>query len=439
MRKLKYGIAIIAIIGIVSGSIPYIIKTSIDNTIKQKQQELQQNGIKLIVLNSTGYLNSKREVIIKIQDTIKFMNYMSKVLETDIKMISLLTDNGVSFENLSLKGIAKNTNIFPKNIDILLSFDELPNKLKQLMKKEPIINKLIKELSAELRINRNGNLTFASLNNIVLISNEVTVKILEPKININENNYLTTIQNMIFKLKKRKENVLVYFDGINDNLNYNDRFDLDRITTIDKIKLNITSYHRNANISYESENNKIKVQYNSNNNELNMGVGYNIDNMSLSTQKIDTKLDSLTLNIGFNGLKEQSIKEMRELINYQNNKAEILNVFKPKLQEILNHGFSMHIESNISNISNNKSNIFKAKIISIDLTTKIKRNNLNKNSNPNDIAKSLSVTGTIKMDKNIVDLLKPMQKYNTNIIKGISNFNIKLINDNLLINGYVIK
>ena len=44
MGKLKYGIATIAIAGIVGGSIPYITKNSVDNSIQQKQNELQKDG-----------------------------------------------------------------------------------------------------------------------------------------------------------------------------------------------------------------------------------------------------------------------------------------------------------------------------------------------------------------------------------------------------------
>jgi hypothetical protein len=438
MGKLKYGIATIAIAGIVGSSIPYITKNSIDNSIQQKQNELQKDGIKLNIIKNIGYISSKREVTVKIQDTIKFIDYISKNLEIDAKTINELTNNGSYLENLSIKGTIENTNIFPKNINILLALDELPNDLKQLMRKELIVNKLIKALSLKLKINTNGGLTFISLNDIVINDEDISAKILQPQIIINKNNYLTSIQNMTFKLNERKESALIYLDDIKDNLNYKNSFNLDEITTINKIKFNYknSKQYKNTSISYESKNNEIKVNSNSKNDELNTAISYKIGNSSFNTNDIDTKIDNLVLSIGFNGLKEQPIKK---LADYKNSEAEVLNILEPRLQEIINYGFSMNLESNINNIRNNKSNIFEAKNININLVAKLKRNNLNKNSNQDDIIKNISVNGVIKMDKNIIDLMKPIQEYNTNIINGISNFDIKFIDGKLLVNEHEIK
>ncbi len=438
MGKLKYGIATIAIVGIVGGSIPYITKNSVDSSIQQKQNELQKDGIKFNVIKNTGYISSKREVTVKIQDTIKFIDYISKNLEIDVKTINELTNNGAYLENLSIKGTIENINIFPENINVSLLLDELPNDLKQLMRKEPIVNKLIKSLSLKLKVDTNGELTFISLNDIIINDEDMNTKILQPQVIINKNNYLTSIQNMTFKLNERKESALIYLDNIKDNLNYKNSFNLDEITTINKIKFNYknSKQYENTSISYESKNNELKVNSNSKNDELNMAISYNIGNSSLNTNDIDTKIDNLVLNIGFKGLKEQPIKE---LTDYKNSEAEVLNILEPRLQEIINYGFSINLESNINNIRNNKSNIFEAKKIYINLTAKLKRNNLNKNSKPDNIAKNISVTGVIKMDKNIIDLIKPIQEYNTNIINGISNFDIKFIDGNLLVNEHKIK
>lgn len=438
MGKLKYTIATMAIAGIVGSSMPYITKSSINNSIQQKQNELQKDGINFNIITDIGYINSEREITIKIQDSIKFIDYISKTLEIDVKTIDELTNNGAYLEDLSIKGTIKNTNIFPENVNISLSLDKLPSDLKKLMRKEPIVNKLIKALSLKLKVDTHGNLTFVSLNDMVINDEDITAKILQPEIIINENNYLTHIQNITIKLNERRENILIYLDDIKDNLNYENSFNLDETTTINKIKFNYTNTKRyeNTNISYTSENNKMKVNSNSKNDELNMAIKYNIGSSSLNTPKIDTQIDNLILNIGFNGLKEQPIKE---LADYKNSEAEFSNILEPRLQEIVNYGFSMNLESNINNIRNNKSNIFEAKNININLIAKLKRNNLNKNSNPDDIAKNISVTGVIKMDKNIIDLIKPIQEYNTNIINGVSNFDIKLIDGLLLVNEHEIK
>ncbi len=166
-----------------------------------------------------------------------------------------------------------------------------------------------------------------------------------------------------------------------------------------------------------------------------MLINYSVENSTLFTNKIDIKIDNFNLKIGFIGLKEQPIKE---LLNYKNTELEILNIAQSRLQEIVNYGFSMNLESNINNIRNNKSNVFEAKNINFNLIGKIKRNNLNMYSSKENIAKDISITGVIKMDKKIIDLIKPIQQYNTNMINGISIFNIEFIDGKLSVNNHYI-
>ncbi len=66
MGKLKYGIAAVAIVGITGTSIPYITKSSIENNINKKQNELKKNGVDFKIISNSGYLNSKKEILIKI-------------------------------------------------------------------------------------------------------------------------------------------------------------------------------------------------------------------------------------------------------------------------------------------------------------------------------------------------------------------------------------
>lgn len=435
MGKLKYGIATIVISGIVGTSIPYITKNSINDSISQKQNEFKNNGIDFEIISNNGYLDSKREIVIKIEDSIKFIDYVSKTLEVDIKTLNDLTDNGAFLDNLSIKGTILNTNIFPKNINVSLSLDELPNDLKTLMRKEPIVNKLIKSLALKLKVDTNGKIQFISLNDIIINDEDITAKILKAQININNNNYLTSIQNITLKSDKPKEKILFYLDDIKDNLDYKNSFNLNEITTINKIKFDYINNKRyeNSKISYTSENNKIVVNSNSKNDELDMSINYDIGNSAFYTNDIDTKIDNLNLKIGFNGLKEQPIKE---LLNYKNTESEILNIEESRFQEIANYGFSMNLEANINNIRNNKLNVFEAKNININLIAKLKRNHLNTNSTQDDIMKNISVTGVIKMDKHIIDTMKSVQQYNTNIINGISNFDIKFTDGELLVNNH---
>lgn len=434
MGKFKYGIAAVALVGIVGGSMPYITKNSIDNSIKEKQNELLKDGINLNIVDDEGYINSKREIKIQIKDSIKFIDYISESFEIDVEILNKLTNHGEYLENLSLNGSIKNSNIFPKNISVSLTLDELPNDLKQLMRKEPIVNKLIKSLSLQLKIDTSDNIKFVSLNDIIINDEKITAQILQPKMNISKNNYLTSIQNMTLKLKERKENVLIYFDDIKDKLNYRNSFNFDETTTINNIKFNYisTSRHKN-NISYSSTDNEIKMNSNSKNDELNMKTDYVMGNSFLRAGNIDAKVDDLALTVGFKGFKEQPIIE---LLDFKNSQAEVSNILESRLQEIANYGFTINLKSNINNIRNNKATIFTAKNINISLNAKLKRNNLNKDSTSRDIAEKFSVNGLIKMDKKIIDLIKPIQKYNTNIINNVSNFDIKLINGKLFINEH---
>jgi hypothetical protein len=430
-NKIKYGLVIIAITIIVGVSIPYITKNSINNTIHQKKSELKNNGINLKIISNNGYFDSKREILIKIEDSIKFIDYMSKNLILDIETLNDLTDNGVFLDNLSIKGTILNTNIFPKNINISLSPDELPNDLKTLMKKESIINKLIKSLTLKLKADTDGHITFITLNDIIINDKYGSVKILNPKININNDDYITNIQNITLKSSNsKKESILLYLDGIQD-VSYENN--LNRITTIDKIKLNLA--YNKIKTSYASDNNKISLNLNSKNDELDMSMSYSVENSKLYTNNIDAKIDYLNLQVGFKGLKEQPIME---IINYIGTESKNIEYTDAIVQEIANYGFSMNLKANVNNVINNKSNPFTVKNIDIDLIAKLKRNNLTKNSDKNKIAKNILITGVIKMDEHIVDLIDFMQQYNTNIVNGISNFEIKFIDGVFLINNHKI-
>jgi hypothetical protein len=430
-NKIKYGLVIIAITIIVGVSIPYITKNSINNTIHQKKSELKNNGINLKIISNNGYFDSKREILIKIEDSIKFIDYMSKNLILDIETLNDLTDNGVFLDNLSIKGTILNTNIFPKNINISLSPDELPNDLKTLMKKESIINKLIKSLTLKLKADTDGHITFITLNDIIINDKYGSVKILNPKININNDDYITNIQNITLKSSNsKKESILLYLDGIQD-VSYENN--LNRITTIDKIKLNLA--YNKIKTSYASDNNKISLNLNSKNDELDMSMSYSVENSKLYTNNIDAKIDYLNLQVGFKGLKEQPINE---IINYIGTESKNIEYTDAIVQEIANYGFSMNLKANVNNVINNKSNPFTVKNIDIDLIAKLKRNNLTKNSDKNKIAKNILITGVIKMDEHIVDLIDFMQQYNTNIVNGISNFEVKFIDGVFLINNHKI-
>jgi hypothetical protein len=432
-NKIKYGLAIIAITIIAGVSIPYITKNSINNTIHQKKSELKNNGINLKIISNNGYFDSKREILIKIEDSIKFIDYMSKNLILDIETLNDLTDNGVFLDNLSIKGTILNTNIFPKNINISLSPDELPNDLKTLMKKESIINKLIKSLTLKLKADTDGHITFITLNDIIINDKYDSVKILNPKININNDDYITNIQNITLKSSNsKKESILLYLDGIQD-VSYENNLNLNGITTIDKIKFNLDLAYNKIKTSYASDNNKISLNLNSKNDELDMSMGYSVENSKLYTNNIDAKIDYLNLQVGFKGLKEQPINE---IINYIGTESETIEYTGAIVQEIANYGFSMNLKANVNNVINNKSNPFAVKNIDIDLIAKLKRNNLTKNSDKNKIAKNILITGVIKMDEHIVDLIDFMQQYNTNIVNGISNFEVKFIDGVFLINNH---
>lgn len=431
MGKLKYGIATVAIAAIIGGAIPYITKNSIDNVISKKKNNLITNGIDLNVISSDGYINSKREILIKIQDTIKFIDYVSKNLDIDTKILNELTNDGSLLENISIKGTMLNTNFFPNTIDVSLAFQELPNDLKELMREEPLVKQLINSLDLKLKLDTNGNVTFVSLNDIVMNDENITAKMLKHKTIINENNYLTSIQNITLKINEIKEKFLIYFDDIKEDLHYENSFNFNDIITINKIKLDYAN--NNNEIVYASENNKMDVNSNSKDDELNIEMKYSIGNSSLNTNDIDAKFDNFIFNLKFNNLKEQPV---RELVNYENSDTKVLNIVDQRLQEIINYGFSINFESNISNISNKKSNVFEAKNINVNLTAKLKRNNLNENSDVDTMLKNISVIGVIKMDKNIIDLIKPIQQYNTNIINGISEFDIKFIDGKLFVNEH---
>jgi len=190
MIKVIYVIvAIMIVIGSAVSSIPYFTKDTIETIIVKKQKELSSHGIDFKVVSNTGYFNSKREMIVNFTDVRKFLEYFENRLEIDKSLLTTLTQDEKSFEQISLKGILKNTNTLPHKIESFLSIDNLPENLQKQISNNKILEKLMNSLSLQLNFSIFGIVNYINLNGIVIsnktISDPVKIEFLNDSLIVN--------------------------------------------------------------------------------------------------------------------------------------------------------------------------------------------------------------------------------------------------------------
>ncbi|MEA3316076.1 MAG: hypothetical protein U9Q30_09490, partial [Campylobacterota bacterium] len=296
MSVLKYGLAVIGVVGIVA-SVPYIAKNSIDNNLIKKQIELKKNGVSLEFIKDEGYFNINRNLSIKFTNEEKVLNYILANSDTDEVLLRELTSNGKLFKEISFKGIIKNNNIISQDFsEVILSFDKLPSILEKAMYKNIKLKKTIEDFKLNMIIDRDGKVLSLSSTDIDLKDNKTEIKLLNPKVILEDSGTKTTISHILF----------------------NEKY-----------------------ISYKSDNNSILNKNSIKNNNLNLVFGIETSSMELNINNIKTKLDSFSLNTNINNLKNDTTKEF--VLDMNN---------EQKLLEIINYGLSMKLESSLKNLKN---------------------------------------------------------------------------------------
>lgn len=378
MSILKYGLAVVGVVGIV-GSVPYIVKNSIDNNLTKKQIELKDNGISLDFSKNESYITINRELSLKFTNEEKVLKYILANSDIDEVFLRQVTLNGKLLKEITFKGIVKNDNIISQNLSkVILSFDKLPHSLEKAIEKNIELKKAIKDFKLNMLIDRDGKILSLSSTDIYLKDNKTEIKLLNPKVILEDSGSKTTISHISFKE------------------NY---------------------------ISYKSDNNTITNKNIVKDNNINLIFGVDTSNVELYMNNIKTTLDSFSLNSNINNLKNDTTKEF--VLNINN---------EQKLQEIINYGLSIKLDANLKNLKNNMGKI---KTIDLDLNIDISKNNI---SNVDELLKYLSVDGVLTLDNDTVAAIGmlgvPISVYNTNIDvpNNLSIFNIKYLNNKLLIN-----
>ena len=346
MSKLKLGLASVAIAGMVVGGMPYITKNSIDTVITEKQSELLNKGLALEVTKHQGYFDSQRKI--KFTDTVKILDFISKAIRLDIEIVRDLTNNGMIFEDVSFKGTVKNSNLLPANVKAQIRLDELPQNLKEAMNKNEDLKKFINALLLNVEFDTSGNIIFVSMNDLIIQNKDVVAKMIKPEVKIDKNIYDTSIQNMTFNISKNREYLLIYLDGIKDKLRYEDELNFEDKLTISQLKFNFKEKRRRTqNIKFESSDNSIFTQMKTANNKLDAKVQYDLNNILFSIKNINTTIEQFGLGFTFKDVKEEPLRLLNETLT---DEYKLSRILEPSLQEIVNNGLSMNINSKIKNV-----------------------------------------------------------------------------------------
>ena len=190
MIKVIYVIlAIVMVIGSAVSSIPYFTKDTIETIIVKKQKELSSHGIDIRVVSNTGYFNSTREITIKFTDKKKVLRYFENRLQIEKSLLTTITQDEKSFEQISFKGILKNKNTLPHKIESFLMIDKLPENLQEQIANNKILEKLMNSLSLQLNFDIFGVVNYINLNDIVIankvITEQLTVDFLDNNLIVN--------------------------------------------------------------------------------------------------------------------------------------------------------------------------------------------------------------------------------------------------------------
>jgi len=432
MSKLKYGVGSIVVAALIVGGLPYVVKNSIDSIIEKRQTELSSKGMDLKVVSHEGYFESTREINIKFTDSVKVLDYISELTNLDIGTLNSLTNNGLIFSDISFKGIVKNSNLFSQTIKTQISIDQLPLDVQQSMANDKTLDDFIKSLLLSIDFNEDGEVSYISLNDLIIKDEDVEVKLLKPELNIEGDIYNTTIKNITFNINQDYENMLIYIDDIKDTLHYTDEFNFEEEANIAKLQFNYKNQYSRADVEYKSTNNNIKTSSNIEDQQFNMTLGYDMSDVFLRAQSTDTNIEKFAFNIELNEIKESPLRVLNDALTDEYRFSQLL---VPQVQELVNDGFKINIGSKINNIQNVN---VAAKEIAIDLKINLLKNTLNQYSRMDNILGYVRADGQISLDDETVQKIAqsvPIGKYNTTSKNGISYFDIKFKDSTLFINN----
>ncbi|MGB5866632.1 MAG: hypothetical protein WBG69_02050 [Arcobacteraceae bacterium] len=431
MSKLKYGLGAVIIAGGLVGTIPYITKNTIDTLMVEKQKELINYGIDFQVVSNTGYLDSTREVTLKFKNTAKVLEYLAISLQTDLELLKSMTNDGDLLADISFKGVIKNSNLMTHRINAVLQLDELPKNLKEKMTQDEPLDKFIKSLGLNMSFDIDGNVTDLALNDIIIEDQGVLLKLIKPKMQIFDNQYKSSIQNITFNTESYSNKLAIQIDDIQDHIKKTDVLNATENTTIKSIKFDMENHrsYRPMDLSYESANHIINANIASDDKLVNMTSKYDIDDIKIKVKQTNTTMKHLTLGVNFKNLDR---KPIQDLVDSASNQQQMARMLEPKLFEILNSGFQINLKTNVTDFENVN---FSSKMIDVNVDLDVKKNTLYKRSRPNDAMGVFTVNGTVKLDAQAVSKIAPIQKFNTNISNGISQFDIKFENGSFTING----
>jgi hypothetical protein len=235
---------------------------------------------------------------------------------------------------------------------------------------------------------------------------------------IDENNYLTGIKNITVSNNDKENDFLFYINNFEYDRNYIDISNNNDFIQIKEINLESKSDNKIINaMDYQFKSNTSTV-----NNKVNIFFKNNLKTFLINSDNYDFKMDNLNYDMTFDDI---NINIWKKIVNMQNEQQQEI------FFDILKNGLSLSLKLNAENIINNKPYLmkFKAKIIDIDVKISIK-----KHINNDDLMKNITMSGLMKIDNSLVDLIPFIKDYNTKVVNSISNFDLKFIDETLYVN-----
>ncbi|NVJ53610.1 MAG: hypothetical protein HWD90_07930 [Campylobacteraceae bacterium] len=449
MKKLFLGLIVIVVILVA----PLGVKNFINNTLEEKKDVLNNNGIEFNVLSSNGYFSSHREFEISINDISKFQIFLKdKALEINdifrpiVESIDITKFRNIeTLKSIIFKGEMDNSNINPfSKIKSKMYLASMPKSFEKDRDIKTILDN--KTIAFDLVFSFAGKLENIILKDIdyknkfmltdTKFDNKTDDNNIAGILNIGKMNLLSSNRNDRMLLDKVNCDFTYknYFENSTDfflnSFAINNDIKIDKLDMSTKGSLVGNNYSGNTNISFE---NTIL--------DLRKNQFIKISNFNLNIDVND--FDSKSL-LNFNDLYNQSIVDSFVGYSKKNRINEIMK-YQMELEKVLidflNHGGEVKADLSFKEFNNAIISLNNPKL---DMYFKLDKNNLTLLNANKKILEYLDLEINLKLKK--VDYENLLKIFRTrmldNYVKFENNealFKVKTINNQINVNGKTIR
>lgn len=467
----------VGIVGLVALA-PYGVKTISDKVIEKRIDELKTNGIKLEILNSQGYLQSKRDFVLTIENENKFKELLKQGLVSKYPVYEniieeLFKKDSREFDEF-LRGIVFKGNILNSNVDlnsdikVTTSLDKFSNKIMNEIKKDeeskkivlPFIEKggltafmtyssegilkdfRLKDINEEIETKDSLGREVSS--NIKLLGSNVVNKSTKDRIIADMN-----LDDLILEVNA-KDNTKISLSNLDYSINYKNELENTGVLSFEKF--NFINNEDGIKLGKTILEAKGEVYTN---NYSTTGI-IKTNSFHANTPKGDVDIDSLALNINVDNIDYSSLKKVNEsYIKLQSltiepnmtkneRKVALENVVQPMLESLnslINKGFLVDLKISLKD--------FKNENLELDSINVVMNGTLNKNSvnlkylNNQSILKEIEAVIDISMLKtdmeNIFKIINPQMAMMLSMYAKEENnkviYSIELNRGQIAVNG----